>query len=369
MLHTSEAAYIGLMSGTSMDGIDAVLVDLESPLPKILKATTQPWSPTLRERLQSAARGSYLTADQFAQLDAEVGEAFAAAARQVIAGYDPADIRAIGSHGQTLAHAADAQPGYSLQIGCPARIAETTGITTVADFRRRDIAAGGQGAPLVPAFHQAILQSPDENRVVLNIGGIANVTCLPSDNSLPVSGFDTGPGNCLMDGWAQQQLGEAFDRDGSLAASGSVQPELLQELLADPYFQLVPPKSTGTDHFSAAWLREHLSGRNLQPADVQATLLELTAESIARIVRQQAPDTARVLLCGGGIHNRQLMQRLGDNLACPLQSTADYGIDPDWVEAVAFAWLAQQTLNGRAGNIATVTGAAGARILGAIYPA
>ena len=362
------ALFVGLMSGTSLDGIDAVLVDLNSAQPNILKATTLPWSPTLLERLRAAAQGTFLTAEQFAQLHAETGQALAEAALSVIDPASSRDIQAIGSHGQTLAHQPNTTPGFTLQIGDASRISEATGITTVADFRARDIAAGGQGAPLVPAYHRAVFGSPRENRVVLNIGGIANISILPADGA-PLSGFDTGPGNCLMDAWARQHTGQAFDRDGAMAAAGSVDQALLQKLLADAYFQAPAPKSTGTDYFSPRWLQGQLTGHSLSAQDVQATLLALSAHSIAEAIRQAAPTCERVLVCGGGAHNPTLMAALAGQLDCPLESTAAYGIAPDWVEAVAFAWLAQQALAGQPGNAPKVTGAAGPRVLGAIYPA
>lgn len=361
--------FVGLMSGTSMDGIDAVLVAFEPGRHRLLAAVSEPWPPTLRERLQTAARGGFLSAAQFAELHAEAGEAFARAALQVIDGHQASDIRAIGSHGQTLAHAPTARLPHSLQIGCGARISELTGITTVTDFRSRDMAAGGQGAPLVPAFHRAALHSAEEDRVVLNIGGIANITVLPAGVREPVSGFDTGPGNCLMDAWTQQQLGQPFDRNGRLAASGSVDRELLQSLLADPYFALAAPKSTGTDYFSTQWLQQRLALAADNPADVQATLLALTSNSISTAIKALPHQAARVLVCGGGASNPVLMQDLRSGLGCPVESTATYGVDPDWMEAIAFAWLAQQTLAGLPGNLPSVTGAAGLRVLGAVYPA
>jgi anhydro-N-acetylmuramic acid kinase len=253
-----------------------------------------------------------------------------------------------------------------LQIGNPAIIAERTGITTVADFRRRDLAAGGQGAPLVPAFHEALFRSVERHRIVLNIGGIANITCLPSHPDETVTGFDTGPGNCLMDAWVRQQTGQAMDENGHFAARGEVSPALLERLLADDYFRQPPPKSTGTDYFSLDWLTARLPAEPIAAADVQATLLELTARSIAAAIDQR---TQQVLVCGGGVHNPLLMQRLDELLPCPVVSTAVAGLSPDWVEAAAFAWLARQALAGQAGNLPAVTGAAGPRILGAIYPA
>ncbi len=349
-----------------MDGIDAVLATLD-PTPKIIRAIEYPWPGDLLDRLQTAAAGAALSAAELAGLDSAAGAVFGEAARHIAEGYAGA-VRAIGSHGQTLAHGPEADPPRTLQIGNPAVIAERTGIATVADFRRRDIAAGGQGAPLVPAFHAATLGSQDENRVILNIGGIANITVLPAAGAASVSGFDTGPGNCLMDAWHRQQRKGPFDRDGAFAASGRVQPGLLAQLLQDPYFSLAPPKSTGTDYFSPAWITAHLEGLSLGAADVQATLLALTAQSIADAIALRAPDNERLLVCGGGVHNPVLMDALRERLDCPVQSTASLGMDPDWVEALAFAWLARQTLEGRPGNLPAVTGAAGPRVLGAIYP-
>lgn len=361
--------FVGLMSGTSMDGIDAVLVQLAEERHHLVAAESIAWPPTLRERLQTAARGGFLTAAQFAELHTETGDAFARAAKQVIGDHRPVDIRAIGSHGQTLAHAPTAALPHSLQIGCAARIAELTGVTTITDFRSRDMAAGGQGAPLVPAFHRAALHSPKEDRVVLNIGGIANITALPASEREPVSGFDTGPGNCLMDIWAQQQLGQQFDQDGEFAARGTADPVLLECLLDDPYFILQPPKSTGTDYFSGEWLHRKLATVTSDPADVQATLLALTSTTISTAISAASISPARVLVCGGGANNPQLMSALQASLPCPVESTGAHGVDPNWMEGIAFAWLAQQTLGGRPGNLPSVTGASGLRVLGAIYPA
>jgi len=352
-----------------MDGIDAVLVDLADSTPAIIAADTFEWPPALREQLQAAARGTFLTAEQFARLDAETGIAFAEAAKRIITGHRHDQIVAIGSHGQTLAHAPQASPGYSLQLGCPARIVEGTGITTVADFRRRDIAAGGQGAPLVPAFHEGIFRSKDETRVILNIGGIANITCLPAAPGSDVTGFDTGPGNCLMDSWVQQQLGQPFDQNGAFAAQGNTNDKLLKQLLEDPYFATPPPKSTGTDYFSGQWLRQQLGSTTGPAQDIQATLLQLCASSISQAIKdfcRPAPD--RVLVCGGGAHNPPLMKALDDLLPCPVEDTEVHGMSPDWVEATAFAWLAKQTLENKPGNLPSVTGARGPRVLGAIYP-
>ena len=361
-------AWVGLMSGTSMDGIDAVLVRFDGDRPHILASRLFPWPAATCERLRRAASGEPLAAGELAALDSEAGEVLAQAALAVMAD-SPLPVRAIGSHGQTLAHAPDAEHPATLQIGNPALIAERTGVTTVADFRHRDIAAGGQGAPLVPAFHAALFRTPEEDRAVLNLGGIANLTLLPASPEIPVSGFDTGPANCLLDLWARRHLGQDHDADGALAARGRVLLELLQRLREDPYFAAVPPKSTGTDHFSGEWLAQRLAGIEAPPEDVQATLVALTAETVAEALRSTLPAARRLLVCGGGVHNPVLMQALEKRLPCPLQSTAAQGLDPDWVEATAFAWLARRTLQGLPGNLPTVTGAAGPRVLGAVYPA
>jgi anhydro-N-acetylmuramic acid kinase len=360
-----EQLYIGLMSGTSMDGIDAVLVDLSAEQPELLNANTLPWPDTLRERLMRAAQGAPLNANQLAQLDAEAGQVFAQTALSVMPKKVP--VQAIGSHGQTLAHNPNNKLGYSLQIGNPSLIAELTNTTTVADFRARDIAAQGQGAPLVPAFHQAIFYTAAENRIVLNIGGIANITHLPADAQQAVRGFDTGPGNCLMDAWIQQHKKQTFDRDGTFAQQGTANTQLLGRLLDDPYFKQTPPKSTGTDYFSLNWLTNKLGDSPLPITDVQATLVQLTSLSIKQGISLLDATVGRVLVCGGGCANPVLMDALQKTLTYPVESTQAYGLDPDWVEAVAFAWLAQRTLLNQTGNLPSVTGATGNRILGGIY--
>ena len=361
------ALYIGLMSGTSIDGIDAALVDFSTAQPTLLNTHQLPWPTHLQNQIRAIAQGQPLTAAEFAQLDVELGHCFAEAANQVSATRPKSDIQAIGTHGQTLAHAPNATPGYSLQLGNPDVIVEQTGITTVAHFRGRDIAAGGQGAPLVPAFHQALFHADHENRIILNIGGIANITWLPRNAQQPVSGYDTGPGNCLLDAWIQHQQQRPFDQDGLYAQQGCYQPALLQKLLADPYFSTIAPKSTGTDYFSLTWLQQHINHTNYHPADIQATLLALTAHSIIDAITQSHPQTDRILVCGGGWHNPILMAALTDLSPYPIESTASYGLAPDWVEAVAFAWLAQQRIRQQPGNLAAVTGAKGSRILGGIY--
>ena len=366
---------IGLMSGTSMDGVDAALVrfDDAAALPELLARRTTPLPEGLQEELLALAQPGGNELDRLMRLDGTVARLFARAVREVLdqAGMSPDQIRALGSHGQTVRHVPAGPEPYTVQIGNPSLIAELTGITTVADFRRRDLAAGGQGAPLAPAFHAAFFRSPAENRIVLNIGGIANITRLAADAQIPVSGFDTGPGNLLLDAWIRYRRGMAFDENGMWGAGGKVLPALLNALLADPYFRAPPPKSTGRELFHLDWLNARLATLPaVNPQDVQATLQELTAVSIAEAIRRCAGEAQRVLVCGGGVHNPAVLARLQAKLpGVIVESTAVAGIDPDFVEAVGFAWLAKRTLDGLPGNVPAVTGARGERILGGIYPA
>ncbi|MEO7050296.1 MAG: anhydro-N-acetylmuramic acid kinase [Rhodanobacter sp.] len=365
------ALYIGLISGTSADGIDAALVRFRDDLPQTLARHNHPWPPLLRERMLAMAQGAAaLDLDDWGRLDVEIGYQFADAARRLLAlsGTAASAVRAIGSHGQTLRHRPGGDYPFTLQLGDPSVIAERCGIDVVADFRRADVAAGGQGAPLLPALHAMLLRAPGRARAVLNLGGIANITVLAADGG--VRGFDTGPANGLLDAWCQRHCGEPFDRDGIFAASGQILPGLLETLLGDPYFALPPPKSTGREYFHLGWLAGIVPLAALKPADVQATLLELTAQSVAHAVTRYAPDTRDVLVCGGGVHNPRLMQRLAELLAPRhLSSTAEHGVDPDFLEATAFAWLARQRLLKLPGNLPAVTGARGPRVLGAIYSA
>ncbi len=355
------------MSGTSMDGIDAALVDFSSDRPVVMATLASRLSPDLHRRLEDAIGLDEPRSADLAGLDQALGEAFATAANELLAAAhtDSEAVTAIGSHGQTIRHEPDAPDPYSLQIGDPQTISRLTGIDVVADFRTADIEAGGQGAPLVPAFHRAVFADRQEPRVVLNIGGIANITILPAANERPVSGFDTGPGNTLMDAWMRRQLDQPMDRDGRLAATGNVDRELLENLLQDPYFIRTPPKSTGREYFNLAWLEAHAPSYSGSDGDMLATLCELTAHTVSDAIRSHAPDTRRVLVCGGGARNPHLMQRLAAGLpGMTVCSTESYGIDPDWVEAVAFAWLAQQHLQGKPGNIPEVTGARKPVVLG-----
>jgi len=363
---------LGLISGTSMDAIDAALLEIEGPRMRLRAARAEPYPEPLRRRLTAFLDRESRDLEALWALDAELGELFATAALALLeqARTPPAAVRAIGSHGQTVAHRPDGRPPYTVQIGDPARIAARTGITTVADFRRADIAAGGQGAPLVPAFHRALLATPGRTRVVLNIGGIANATVLPGDPEAAVVGFDTGPGNTLMDAWSRHQRGLPWDEEGAWARSGRLDGALLERLLDDPFLRRSPPKSSGREHFNLAWLEARLGGAGRAPADVQRTLCELTGASAAAAIRAAAPGADEVVLCGGGVHNRFLVERLAAHLAAtPLRSSAELGIDPDWIEAAAFAWLAARTLDGLPGNLPSVTGARAEVVLGAIYPA
>jgi anhydro-N-acetylmuramic acid kinase len=353
-----------------MDGVEAVLLDIDSTGFKVAAALHLDYPPALGQRLRAAvAHPAGCDLDELGALDAAIGEVFADAAQQLLraARVSGGALRAIGSHGQTVLHRPRAALPYTLQIGDANRIAERLGIDVVADFRRRDMAAGGEGAPLLPAFHAAAFSAPGETRVVANIGGIANITVLGSTGE--VSGFDTGPGNCLMDLWATEQLGTPFDDDGRYAASAPIHAGLLQRLLAEPYLALPAPKSTGRELFHRQWLQQRLAGLDLAPAVVQSTLCELTATSIAAgILHIAAARPAEVLVCGGGACNGELMRRLGSRLpGARVASTAQHGVAPQQVEAAGFAWLAHAYLAGAAGNFTAVTGARGPRVLGALY--
>lgn len=357
------------MSGTSVDGIDAAICRFGSSAELIHGRTYSMPAELTAEVLALSQVQKETTLDAIGELDARLGMAFADAVKQLLreSGNAASAIRAIGSHGQTVRHRPDGRFAFTMQLGDPNRIAEDTGITTVADFRRRDVAAGGHGAPLVPAFHAAYLHCASENRAVLNLGGIANLSLLPAVGE--VSGFDTGPGNGLMDAWCRRHHGEPFDRDGAFAASGLVHTGLLAKLTNDPWLALPPPKSTGRDQFHEGWLIDRLQGLVASPADVQATLCRFTALTSAQALRSQLPDCARLLVCGGGVHNRQLMAELTAALpGTQVESTAVHGIDPDFMEAMAFAWLAREAMAFRPGNLVAVTGARGPRVLGCLYP-
>jgi anhydro-N-acetylmuramic acid kinase len=366
----ANSLYIGLMSGTSMDGIDAALVRLGDNHCETVATTSYAYPAKLREALLSASRNpSKTTVDDIGDLDHWVGSCFRDAAIALLSssGTDRSLVAAIGSHGQTIRHMPRAERPFTLQIGDPNIIASGTGITTVADFRRRDLAVGGEGAPLAPAFHRWLFADISRHRVVLNIGGIANITVLPP-GSENIVGFDTGPGNGLMDAWIQQIKEVPFDHNGDWGRDGNVQPEFLSSMLGDAYFDLPPPKSTGFEYFNLEWVSRHIGPSELAAIDVQASLLALTAGSIGDVIKKHAPDTQEILVCGGGVHNAALMSMLAADLApVDVRSTGEFGLDPDWVEAAAFGWLAKQTMNARPGNLPSVTGAQHAVVLGGIY--
>ncbi len=370
----APALFLGLISGTSADGIDAALVRFDGEhahaRPQLVFGKTYAWEPALRARLVALGQHAHaLTLDEVGELDVRIGHAFAAAAQAALRESDvlPDDVAAIGSHGQTLRHRPHGDAPFTLQLGDPHCIAERCGVPVIADFRRRDVAAGGHGAPLVPAFHAAVLHAAGENRAVLNLGGIANVTLLPAQGA--VRGFDTGPANGLMDAWCLRHVGQPFDAGGAFAAQGRIDAALLARLLAEPWFAAPPPKSTGRDQFHLDWVEAALAG-NETAADVQATLLALTARSVGGALHATQPQTRRVIVCGGGVHNPLLMAALAEAMPeAVIESSAAHGLDPDSVEAMAFAWLAREHLAGRPGNLPAVTGAAGPRVLGARYPA
>lgn len=361
--------YIGLMSGTSMDAIDAVLVSFEASTPRLLAHHSLPLGDTLRADLLGLQQPGNDELNRTARLDIHMARLFATAVMGLLeqAGCQASEIIAIGSHGQTIRHIPAGDFPTSFQIGDPNLIAESTGITTVADFRRRDMAAGGQGAPLVPAFHNQVFRAEGINRVIVNIGGIANITVLPARAEDSVIGFDTGPGNGLMDAWIHTQLDRNFDQNGEWAAQGKVIPDLLASMLGDPYFALAAPKSTGKEYFHLDWLEKHI-GKKISAEDVQATLCELTAISITNAIKQSAPATDEIFICGGGVYNQSLMQRLTDLLKpAKVSSTDELGLSPDWVEAICFAWLAKQTLHRQPSNLPSVTGAKHDVVLGGIF--
>jgi anhydro-N-acetylmuramic acid kinase len=360
--------YLGLISGTSMDAIDAALVDFDATPLRIVATSATAFDPTLKTRVAALIdSAAHVALDEIGQIDVEIGRAFGRAALALMqhSGVDPAQLTAIGSHGQTLRHRPDLPAPFSWQIGDPNILTEMTGATVVADFRRRDVAAGGQGAPLLPVFHDQVFRSDAEDRVIANLGGIANVTILKRDAT--VTGFDTGPANRLLDAWISLHQGQDFDADGAWAAGGKIDETLVKELLDEPYLRLAPPKSTGRELFNLPWLQSKLGLVLRQPRDVQASLQQYTAVTVAEAVRQYAPG-ASLFVCGGGARNHGLMAALAKlNAPNRVVSTAALGLDPDFVEAVAFAWFAKRTLEGLTSSAGSVTGARGARILGGVY--
>ena len=369
--------YIGLMSGTSLDGIDAALVRFKNDQATVIETLCLPLVDNLKKEIKSLINPGDNEINRLMALDVQLAQAFSEAVNKLIKKANnlkltKETIVAIGSHGQTIRHFPTAEHPATLQIADPNVIAEVTGITTVADFRRRDIAAGGQGAPLVPAFHEQLFCHTKKNRVILNLGGIANITILPADKNIPVTGFDTGPANTLLNHWIQQQQNKNYDDAGKWAESGQVNERFLEELLNDDYFKLTPPKSTGTEYFNAAWLTNKLSKfSKLSNEDIQASLTALTAITVSDAINKHATKIAsvdEVIVCGGGVHNECLLQKLSEGLPdIEINSSAEYGLDPDYIEATAFAWLAKQTMEHKVGNLPNVTGAKRAVVLGGVY--
>jgi len=363
---STREIFVGLMSGTSVDGVDAVVADFAPPRAQVLASVHLAFEPEFRNALLELASPNGNEIERSGILGNELARRYAIAARDVLAAARvvSGEVRAIGCHGQTVRHRPER--GFTVQIGNPALLAELSGIAVVADFRSRDIAAGGQGAPLVPAFHAAAFSSPGEDRAILNLGGIANLTYLPRRGD--IRGFDCGPGNCLLDLWIAKHLGRPFDEAGAWGSGGKVDDGLLARMLSDPFFALPPPKSTGRELFNEEWLATHVPAHD-DPQSVQATLLELTARSSTEACRRHCDPLGRLLVCGGGTRNSALQERLRALLSpIPVESTAQHGLDPLLVEATAFAWLAKQAVDGVAAGLPSATGARGPRVLGAIYP-
>lgn len=363
--------YVGVMSGTSMDGIDAALFDFGSTAPKLLAKHHSPFGDKTRAQLRHVAQpNAGTTISDFARLDTAIGQQIANAVNNLIlqSGLSKRDIAAIGSHGQTVFHGPDRRTCSSVQLGNPSIIAELTGVTTVADFRRRDMAAGGEGAPLAPAFHKEVFGSATQARAILNIGGIANVTLLPTD-AANVIGFDTGPGNCFVDFWAQRNMNTQYDDQGAWARRGRLIDSLLDTLQNDDYFTQKPPKSTGKEYFSNNWLLRKIGPhtRSQTAQDIQTTLTEFTAASISQAIAKFTPVAEKIYVCGGGAFNAYLLERIGALTKRAVATTSELGIDPHWVEAAAFAWLAMRTTERKAGNLPSVTGADRSVILGGVY--
>lgn len=367
-----QELYIGLMSGTSIDGVDAVLVDFKDQKPQLIASHSEAFSEHLFKGLQRLCLPGSDEINRLGRLDKTVGELFAKAVQGVLnkSGISADDIIAIGSHGQTIRHMPNLDTSFTIQIGDPNTIAVKTGIDVIADFRRKDMALGGQGAPLVPAFHQQVFAKMNTPRIILNIGGIANITYLPANDSQQVVGFDTGPGNTLMDYWCQQRRNQAYDVDGQWARSGHSDPSLLHHMLSHSYFAMPYPKSTGREMFNHMWLEQQLADFNhLKAEDIQSTLLDLTCQSIANDVITLSPS-GELYVCGGGAFNSALMSRLVTLLpSYTIASTEKLGVAPQWVEAIAFAWLAMRYQKNLPGNLPAVTGAQRLAILGGKYPA
>lgn len=369
-MYKYNGLYIGLMTGTSVDGIDCALVEINDNQIKLVEQFSAPLADKVTQQIHQLTQPGNDEIEILGSLDRELGIAYADACLALLqkANVPPQDVIAIGSHGQTIRHRPQAKLPFSLQIGDPNTLAQLTGITTIADFRRRDLVLGGQGAPLAPAFHHALFAAADCARIIVNIGGIANITVINGEHIEETLGYDTGPGNTLLDNWCQQHIGTAYDSEGNWARSGEANKKLLEHLFNDPYFKAEYPKSTGREYFNLEWLASSMGQDfGISAVDLQATLVDLTALSITQaIATHPCPD--EVLICGGGVHNSYLMERLQKFKAeYKLTATDSVGINPDWIEAMAFAWLARQRLLNLPGNIPAVTGASDFAVLGAVY--
>ncbi len=355
------------MSGTSLDGVDVALTELSNTTCKVLAKHFVPYPAEIKTELLALHFPSENELEKTALMANKLAHLYAQAVNELLTKkkLEAAQIKAIGNHGQTIRHRPEL--GFTLQIGNSTLLAELTNISVASDFRSRDIAAGGQGAPLVPAFHKAVFGNKTKNRVILNIGGIANITYLTKAGD--VIGFDSGPGNMLLDSWAKLRLGKDYDANGDWAATGVVHENFLTHMLAEPYFSLPPPKSTGRDLFNDVWLKRHILYPHCRPQDIARTLVELTAQTITSAISQHCSAVDEIYLCGGGAHNALLVARLKQMLNKPIANTDRLGVGVDWVEAAALAWLAKQTLENKPSNLPEVTGAKGLRVLGAIYPA
>ena len=365
-----QGYYLGTISGTSVDGLDIALLEIGNQV-RFVDIHTAPFTSALSTNLLELGQPGGDSLERLGEADRVLGEFIGKSILSFLAdtGYRVRDILAIGSHGQTVRHRPDGAHPFTWQIGDPNVIAELTGITTVADFRRRDMAAGGQGAPLVPRFHEVLFHDPTQRRAILNVGGISNLTLLGKTPGSALTGFDCGPGNALLDAWCLQHQGETYDAAGAWGAGGQVNTTLLSRLLADPYLARNPPKSTGREHYNLTWLYPLLADLALAPRDVQRTLLEFTAAAVKAAIQTWAGEHERLIVCGGGRHNTCLMGLLGAHLSIPVVPSETLGFDGDAIEAGAFAWLARQTLHGACGSAGSVTGAAGDRVLGGIYSA
>jgi len=366
--HTASSYYIGLLSGTSMDAIDAAIIDFSSHVPSIISTHSHPIPSDLQEKTRILYTSGNHEIQKLGKLDIEWGKLFGQAVITLLAQSDCRrdHIIAIGSHGQTIRHHPEGEIPFTLQIGDPNTIAMLSGINTVADFRRMDIACGGQGAPLAPAFHHHLFQHKDYDTFVINIGGISNITYLPSNSRLPLIGYDTGPGNTLMDAWSRRHLNRPYDENGTWAMQGNLNLDLLDKLLKDPYFSQLPPKSTGPEYFHLNWLDSDDSS----PKDTQRTLLELTAQTISNeVLRLAKTNDTRVLLCGGGARNHALFQRLESILGprFAIETTDRHGVASDWLEAMLFAWLAKMRIEETALDLSQITGSRKRKVLGGIF--